>query len=635
MDIDLERLFLRLASDVDLDPSSVRYCLNRLRNEGVSFLTCCLPKLSKAVLASLEKGYFDRPTDFAFKGRSLRYFRSLLSGIFDDDGKVLDQVDALALYRLRQLCEYFYKLALPHDNRELIAAERAFVEEDLSLSGAVDKEYIEVLRKDFETYFPEIARAEAHEIFQASRPRPGAGTFAGVGTLKKTGLDWYMLRWIDRRPSKDAYGFEGFFKPYPAYTDSKARRNSAQVDSIHDVKRRVPSLSAMVDDTSDTSEVLFVPKDSRGPRTIVREPYRNLMAQMALHEWLKASLEKKTDYRVNFASQEVNRRLAESSSKTKEWCTLDLKSASDRVAASGIFQLVRYSPGLRLFVSRFRTKSARLSSGYDWPLRKLAGMGSGFTFPMMSLLISLAITRAFVPYYRHGRGNAAAYKAAQRAVYVYGDDIIVPTALYHVATKALARVGLNVNLSKSFVHSHFRESCGGDYYNGNDVAPVRLKLSSCTLSLDGLTLSVQSNTDLDAIAVERHCRQLMEAGLHGCADYLYAALERRLGTRLPFGSGETPYLCRWSLNEPSYQPGEAGNYSKLSCWLPVPRTSGKGCMRDPYIYLSSKLTQDSGGTKWYDVLGLKNRSSGRFNEVEVPREAKLIRRRVSAFALMA
>lgn len=647
MNLNLRQMFLQLASDVDLDPFSVRYCLKRLDSEGAAFLTKCLPRLSQAVLASLEKGYFDRPTDFAFKGRSLRAFRSLLSGIFDEHGNVLDQVDPLAILRLRQLCEYFYKLALPYSESDLLLSERKFIEEDLSLSGAIDQEYVEVLRKDFETYFPEASSATESEILKAGRPAPGPGTFSGTKGFDTQGpFAWWNLKNCDRRPTKKFLGCVGLFKPYPG----KPGRRKLLAESVRENGPAAfhPACSTLhttwAEDTSNCSELLFVPKDSRGPRTIVREPYRALMAQMAAHRWLKGMLERATRRRVNFESQEINRLLAESSSKTKEWCTIDLKSASDRVSYRCISTIVRNSPGLRCLLRKSRTKSVRLPSGHVWTLRKLAGMGSGFTFPMMSLLISLAITRALVPYYRVERidgdrailrSKRAAYKAAQACVYVYGDDIIVPTRYYHVAVEALAKVGLHINPQKCFVTSLFRESCGGDFYNGNDVAPVRLKLASANPVCTGLTIALDGPADshLRFIVVERHCRELVKAGLLGLANYLYRVLEKDLGCKLPAGTGDTPYFCRWQHLLPSYNVKGTGEYEKVFTYLPAPRT--RKVRRDPYIYLGQKLAPDvRQQDAWVDVLFDKS-DVGRFEEVELPRDAIIRPRKVSAFALMA
>jgi hypothetical protein len=76
-----------------------------------------------------------------------------------------------------------------------------------------------------------------------------------------------------------------------------------------------------------------------------------------------------------------------------------------------------------------------------------------------------------------GNHKEAAYHllGGDTGVYVYGDDIIVPSLFYEEAVNGLQRIGLIVNLSKSFADGPFRESCGGEYYNGIDVTPVRVR----------------------------------------------------------------------------------------------------------------------------------------------------------------
>jgi len=55
---------------------------------------------------------------------------------------------------------------------------------------------------------------------------------------------------------------------------------------------------------------------------------------------------------------------------------------------------------------------------------------------------------------------------------IYGDDIIVPVEYADVVVNYLESYALKVNVNKSFRNSHFRESCGADYYNGTAVNPV-------------------------------------------------------------------------------------------------------------------------------------------------------------------
>jgi len=60
-------------------------------------------------------------------------------------------------------------------------------------------------------------------------------------------------------------------------------------------------------------------------------------------------------------------------------------------------------------------------------------------------------------------------------VRVYGDDIIVPVDCVGSVIARLESFGLKVNMRKSFWNGKFRESCGGDFYDGLDVTPVRVR----------------------------------------------------------------------------------------------------------------------------------------------------------------
>jgi hypothetical protein len=64
---------------------------------------------------------------------------------------------------------------------------------------------------------------------------------------------------------------------------------------------------------------------------------------------------------------------------------------------------------------------------------------------------------------------------SQVPVFVYGDDIVLPSKIAQAVTTALGMAGLMVNQSKSFVRGPFRESCGGEFVNTFDITPIRLR----------------------------------------------------------------------------------------------------------------------------------------------------------------
>lgn len=584
--IDTREQFKCLASELNLDPVDVKYVLRRIRSEGVAFLTKTMPQLGKSVLHSLELGYFERPTCFSWHSRSLRCFRSLLDKIFDHStGFVLDSVDPIALYSIRTISEYFYKLALPFEEHEIENSTESFVKEDNALErNSFDWDFIETLRKDFETHHGYHYDTSV-DVFKHQRPYLTPGTYSG-----KTQDVYYIHKTCPIQVPSEYKPIEGFFKPYPS----------------------APLKMEIGSDTANHSEVLFVPKDSRGPRTIVREPMARLAAQMSFHVWLRDNLHRVSRGRVNFVNQQVNRELARTSSITREQSTLDLKSASDRVALCVIQHITTNSPAFRYFL-KHRSQYAILPNGKLHKLKKIAGMGSGLTFPTMSLLIYLASVRAIT-------NQKVSYNDAMAMVYVYGDDIVIPSRYTSHVHAALKAVGLEVNSTKSFKHSHFRESCGGDYYKGQDVGPLRLKLSNCENTVKNS--NIFSSGSLALLQIERHARECVRHGFLALADYYYSLIERKYGS-LPAVSGDSPILGRYSLVATPYPTSdEFGNAPKKNflCAVPVKRYVG---IMDPYVFLGSKFSQ---GLGVIDPLNYMDKTIGSaYGEIAVPRLMKYVR----------
>jgi hypothetical protein len=107
-------------------------------------------------------------------------------------------------------------------------------------------------------------------------------------------------------------------------------------------------------------------------------------------------------------------------------------------------------------------------------------MGSALTFPVEAMVF---LTIIFIAIEKHliGKGELRQQFSARDVlsfvdrVRVYGDDIIVPTDFAVPVAEELEAFGLKVNFDKSFWTGKFRESCGGDYYDGVDVTPIRCK----------------------------------------------------------------------------------------------------------------------------------------------------------------
>lgn len=623
-----------LAVDTNLDETTLNYLITRFESEGIKFLTVVLPKFVQWVEFSIDIGILHRPnknwsnddprkfTHFAWKNSFPLVFRGLLSQIFDTDGRLRPYPSAAALSSLRQWGYLFYKLALPFTDEQQEEAERKYVSHEEKLAKThVDERFVDSLRKRIEyTYrFPSL-----YDILGSHRPRFGPGTYSCHGADTSSGATrqaYYKYKLAQDATSSFTKGdkaLSGYFKPYPGCPTGLLRG---------------------IEDTSDLSEVLFVPKDSRGPRVISREPLKRLQLQMSFHDAMVPFIERVTKNRVNFRDQQINRDLARQGSLDGKLSTIDLKDASDSVQGRVVDKLFRYIPSVSFFLKR-RSREAVLPSGQQIKLRKMSGMGSGLTFPVMAFICHTAISHYIA------EQTALSYEYVTRFVYVYGDDIIVPTDWVDFAYIALGKVGLTVNVKKSFSGAHpvsgvcFRESCGGDFFGGISVTPVRMKFSNSKPRYTQGLIVLQS---VDNALVELDALSANLADAHYCelANYFYGVSEEFLGYSLPTRGKASPWLGRYS---PNFRPlcDKTGTILKALRLVPVPRSE---VVPDAFIYAiigdALKPSNEIDGvkgiyesrrpTRWREVE--QDQSSGNSDLsyeyiINPPREFKIQRRRV-------
>jgi hypothetical protein len=250
-------------------------------------------------------------------------------------------------------------------------------------------------------------------------------------------------------------------------------------------------------------KLVFVPKDSRGPRTICVHPKESIWIQQGQRVVLERAIEKTLNHHINFGDQSINGNLARTSSLTREFCTLDLKDASDRLGC----KVVEFLFGSHYqWLSCTRLREVELPCGRVIALKKWAPMGNALCFPVESLVF-YALVRASIQL-KFGT-------KASLDVYVFGDDIIVPSKCYDAAIQGLVRAGLSVNTNKSFVLGFFRESCGVEAYKGFDVTPLRMK-----------THKIRSS--LDCVSICEFAKNLLKGGYRYVSGFLYSEVRRYL-----------------------------------------------------------------------------------------------------------
>ncbi|DAD51257.1 TPA_asm: RNA-directed RNA polymerase [ssRNA phage SRR7976357_3] len=221
------------------------------------------------------------------------------------------------------------------------------------------------------------------------------------------------------------------------------------------------------------SKLGTVPKNDETDRTICTEPLGNMALQLAVGHVLEDVL-----LRAGFGIDTQSRKnevLAWVGSISNELATLDLSRASDMISPF-LVRALWPEDIFDLFVT-IRSPEILMDNGWT-QANMISTMGNGFTFPMMTLtLLSLVYANRAI---NHG-GHTNNWLDPE-ITGVFGDDIIVPSQEFETLCDILARAGLVVNHDKSFSDGPFRESCGGDYWNGENITPPYIK--SCSSPSD-------------------------------------------------------------------------------------------------------------------------------------------------------
>lgn len=207
------------------------------------------------------------------------------------------------------------------------------------------------------------------------------------------------------------------------------------------------------------NRVTFVDKDAKTDRPIAIEPTLNIYAQLGIGQLIRKRLRR---IGIDLSTQLVNQNLAWLGSRDDFLCTIDLSSASDTVSYFVVEALL--PPDWFHALDLTRSKQGLLPDGTVLTYEKFSSMGNGYTFELETLIFH-ALNVATQMY----------HSALPPLSYVYGDDIIAPSVVYHQLTEIFAELGFTVNRKKSYCTGPFRESCGRDFYAGQNVRSWYLK----------------------------------------------------------------------------------------------------------------------------------------------------------------
>jgi len=461
----------------------------RIEDEGESFLTITLPAFGKAFERGLEEGQIDSDAFLGFKmRRGLPVFMTgFLSQVFDvDSGTLSTNPSVDCIFAVRFLTNLYAKIERPCSNSRVARAMWGYVDCEQEVKDWVSSAPMGLLSEFQDAanllYRDVFTRVDQQVYDGAIEPHHGPGATADgfLGNRKFT-----MWNWTTRLEEVFPFG-EYVFPIWSEFDMIEGRDADGQPTTLGAVVFLEPGQERPV-------KVVHVPKTLRSPRIIAEEPTCMMFMQQGLLGSLVRELEHPGSFCngfLGFTDQVPNQDMAREGSRDGSLATLDLKEASDRVPHLLVRKMLECHPWLDAAVDATRSSRAEIRNiGVSIPkLAKFASMGSATCFPMEAMVF-LAIAFMGIA---HAAGVPLSRKFIQSyrgKVRVYGDDIVVPVDCVDSVISYLEAYGFRVNRDKSFWNGKFRESCGGDFYDGWDVTPVRLKKDFPSSLKDGSRLA--------------------------------------------------------------------------------------------------------------------------------------------------
>jgi hypothetical protein len=487
-------------TDFTLDSRSLE---KRFNSQGMGFIQTSLPNLFNGLTTHLETGVSSYPEFKLQKGTSHpRFLRKLFVLIFN--AHTATEIQAQAFRVIYQLCAAFSKLEGPYPTSVLRKELANFVEVDAKLGkccfNTPDLQPIfRHARSCITQIFNNYTGFDEHEL-----PCPGSGA-----TNVPVGKDLRYRPHFLYKQLHEVYDHDIWFNTFYQYLfGGEAVDYAARLLELMDFAEY------------PTSRFKFIQKKLGKPRGICIEENEAQIFQQGLRRFLYWCIESHaiTSGKVNFTNQETNRMLALLSSLDRTYATIDMSEASDRVDRELVLALFLFT---NLFdkLNAVSTKFIQLPTGLGqnptMKVHKFAPMGSGVCFPIEGIvfwaLIQGIIHTSTIP------DSAELCKE----VYVYGDDIIVPSCVAELVMTTLPRFGMKINKEKSFVNSYFRESCGCHAYKGIDITPTFFKKAI-------INSSKPSDSTLLISLISKEQR-LTSSGFHVTAEYLRSKVHDLFG----------------------------------------------------------------------------------------------------------
>lgn len=427
----------------------------RVEDEGLSFLTITLPGFCKDFERSLDQERVDPSCfrGFSKHGELPRFLGGFLDLVFDrHSGRLRNEPSKPAIFFIRQLTLAFKKMALPCTKERTDAAIEGYI----------------ACEKELKVWEEGVARVDLHRFSRAfallfrSANSAIDSVLAGNGHLPKHGPGTTADKLIGNNKFKQVTWTTRLETSFPAELFMVPNQGFYE---------HLQGLNFLEPDAEQPVRVVTVPKTLKTPRIIAIEPTCMQYAQQSLMELFVNTLESDDKLLgcIGFTDQRPNQVFAQAGSADGSLATLDLSEASDRVSNLLVRTAFAPWPHLDAALQNSRSTRADVPGKGVHTLTKFASMGSAVCFPVEAMMFLTII--ALAKEQQLSRTLTSKDLASLlKVVRVYGDDLIVPNALAPYVGEQLKAFGFKLNANKSFWTGRFRESCGRDYYDGEDVS---------------------------------------------------------------------------------------------------------------------------------------------------------------------
>lgn len=268
----------------------------------------------------------------------------------------------------------------------------------------------------------------------------------------------------------------------------KLRDLGAETYDVNTLRRKMVKFYFRATTTlGRVSRITTVPKNNDEDRVISCEPLWNMICQLSYGASLRVQMKKYFGIDLS-TTQNVHRALIRSGR-----ATIDLSKASDLNLMS-VLRVLWPNKQYRM-LERLRSGLFELPNGNIHPVAMFAPMGCGCTFEVMTLTL-LAHARVLDP-----------------GASVFGDDIIIHQSHANKFIDFLETMGWRVNVNKSFVDGHFRESCGAfcdlrsqTFYRSYDLPRPQCLSSAKIFAHKVLRLAYAANGSLRKILLRNYAK---------------------------------------------------------------------------------------------------------------------------------